>query len=208
MVKVLPGIEEIKYGLSFTASGIVNSHTLEEPHSFTQLLARETLKEINHIQCHQLWCAPCVLHPGLMSFHFVCKESEANYRKLGECLVRRMIFESTKPNIATTSTECDQSNNSSATKFSSSNGNNLGSSSWSVSRKMSFHTTPRQSSDELSMYLSFLLTEEEVKLLKKDNVVLEFWILTERYFLFFIDVPYKYLSPLLLRRQWSVILVS
>lgn len=69
---------------------------MEAPHSFTQLLAKVTLTTLNQIQIHDMWCAACLLHPGFKSFHFVCKETALQYRKVGEALVRSMISESSQ----------------------------------------------------------------------------------------------------------------
>lgn len=52
----------------------------------------------------------------------------------------------------------------------------MGSSSWNVASKMSFLTTPRQSTDELSNYLCLSLTEDEVSVLQTDGGIIDFWI--------------------------------
>lgn len=56
----------------------------------------------------------------------------------------------------------------------------LGSSSWNLSNKMSFLTTPKLSFDEASNYISLSLIKDEIEMLRGDGCFIAFW-LTERH---------------------------
>lgn len=99
-----------------------------------------------------------------MKFYFVCKRADANYKNID--LVKGMIFESMLPNAATTSANFDLGQSASATYLGSTVKGCLGSSLWIMASRTSFLMTHRQSSDDVSNYLSLALTEDEVQMLK------------------------------------------
>lgn len=68
MEKVLPMLEDIKTQYTISISGISSGPELQAPHKFTSILATSTLKAVNEINLHDVWCAASVLHPGLSSF--------------------------------------------------------------------------------------------------------------------------------------------
>lgn len=76
---------------------------LEAPYPITKVLTRQSLSQMNGIQYDDLWCAACLLHPGFMNFYFVCTDADANYIKIGECLVRCMMSKTMITNSATAS---------------------------------------------------------------------------------------------------------
>lgn len=122
--------------------------------------------------------AECLLQPGVMNCHFVCKEAAENYREIGETLVRRMISESTISKTATASSALDKNESDNTAPIGDwfHNQRYLGSSSWCLESKMSFLTTHRQSTDELTIYFSLPLSENEVNIIKSDAGIIDFWV--------------------------------
>lgn len=175
LVKVLPMLEELKTKLTFQSSGIVDPSTNVAPSEHTQLLAKRTLEALNNIDYHDLWCASCFLHPGLSSFSF-CSPSVASLcKRRGESLVRQMVldFEARKEGIP--SNTVHSPNTTSVQNIPNVRGT-LGESSWSLSNKMSFLCSPKSSNDEVSRFMSLVLSSSSVNMLKNDGGEVDFWL--------------------------------
>lgn len=80
-MKVLPMLEDLKQKMTVLSSGIATEPDLRKPHDLTVLLARTTPHYLNEILVHDLWCASCVIHPGLKCFSFM-NVTDGNAAKL------------------------------------------------------------------------------------------------------------------------------
>jgi len=152
---------------------MINTATFQPPHQFTKLLASQTLQVLNQIQYHDVWCAACVLHPGLLSFNFCSREIAKSCRSIGENLVRRMISDSNNK-----STENDDSCTvgGQSTQAITSVTGDLGQTAWNLSNKMSFLTSKKADVDEVSKYLNMALSHSEIEVPKKDDGIIDFWL--------------------------------
>ena len=162
-------MENLKQKLTLLSSGIASGPSLPMPHESTQLLAKCTLQVLNDITVHDMWCAACLLHPGLTSFQFMPVQAGRDAKMLGEALVQRMLSEY-QPATQQTPT----SNACSIEPI----GGTLGTSSFSLGNQMSFTVTSARI-DDYSRYKDIVhtLNAEERRLLRNDDsYIIEFWL--------------------------------
>lgn len=173
MMKVLPMLEELRSKLSLLASGVRDSQTLEEPHELTKLLAQSSLSALSKIDHHDLWCAACVVHPGLNSFHFMPRGSASECRRIGEALVHKLIDDLP----VDSESQIDHPSGTLQNKPFNTVCSSLGKSGWSLADSMSFLTTPkRKENNELVEYFNLSLTQSDIELIKTDEGISEFWL--------------------------------
>lgn len=166
-------LEVIRSSLSLLASGVRYSSTMEEPHEFTTLLAQTSLAVLSQIQHHDLWCAACIVHPGLNSFHFMPRGSASECRRLSESLVQKLVQELS----CEQQSEVDKSSIQVQEPQRIRTGNSLDQRQWGLANSMSFLTTPkRKENNELFDYLNLSLTKSEIELIKTDEGIVEFWL--------------------------------
>ena len=168
--KVLPMLENLKQNLSLVSSGVSTGPNLEKHHELTILLSRVRLKYLDEIPMHDIWCASCVIHPGLSSFSFMPPSRAKLARSLGESLVSQMISE-----IAPVHQHVDRDETSQRVEITPTGGN-LGSSLRSLATNMSFLSRAQSDTDELTSYKSLVISPEEKRLLSDDAGIVELWL--------------------------------
>lgn len=92
-MKVIPILEDIKKRMRMISNGVADEPPLTTPVELTVLLHSFTLKALDNINTHDLWCAPCVLHHGLSSFSVMPLHLSKAEKLLGEALVQWMMSE-------------------------------------------------------------------------------------------------------------------
>lgn len=90
MVKVLPMLHDIKKRLIQLENGIYGVCFLQV-HNHTTIISSATLRHLESIEIHNLWCAACVLHPYLANFSFMPSLVRREYRSKGESLIQKMM---------------------------------------------------------------------------------------------------------------------
>lgn len=170
MIKVLPMLEDINQCIRMLSSGVADGPSRTEPGELTVLLASVILKVLDNINSYDLWCAACVLHPGLSSFSFIPLHLSNASKLRGESLVQRMMSEY-QPSISQRTVQPKPKAEITPS------GGNLGSASWSLVNKISFITSNiDDNSDEYEKYRSTSLSAEEKYILQHDDGLFQYWL--------------------------------
>lgn len=92
LMMVLPVLEELKKKLNQISRGISQAPNFEPVFSYDQSLAMSTLNAIQKINLHDIWCAACLIHPGLRGMCFIQDSSQRlSLREKGVKLLSKMI---------------------------------------------------------------------------------------------------------------------
>lgn len=143
---------------------------------------------------HDIWCAECLLNLCLSSSHSTSVVLASACRTIAESLLGRMLVETIAPRCQSNSTFWQSSQGKSQRSAISSTTGSLCVSSLSLPTKMSFLTALKESSDELSSYISMPLSIDDVALLQKGDVVIEFWVSKKKHFLNYVATLSNYRS--------------
>lgn len=141
-------------------------------------MAKLSLDELNKLNYYDLWCAACVIFPGLNNFTFM-NGTEGNLcRKKGIALVKSMVASSMKRDGNLKRTSATPLRLQAEPIVS----NDLGSNAFSLSDSFSFLVSQRtEVSDEVDEFLNEKISKEDCDGLKNNNkYILKYWFDREK----------------------------